>query len=95
MNTQPYSGKIAVVYDRDITGLGGGDREALAFAKMLDSYGFETQVVTNVLPIPSAERIATAFGDEFGMLRSNTSIWLRWTAFLRSCSLICFLIRAT
>ena len=66
MNTQPYSGKIAVVYDRDITGLGGGDREALAFAKMLDSYGFETQVVTNVLPVPSAERIATAFGDEFG-----------------------------
>lgn len=66
MNTQPYSGKTAVVYDRDITGLGGGDREALAFAKMLDSYGFETQVVTNVLPIPSEERIATAFGDEFG-----------------------------
>ena len=66
MNAQPYSGKTAVVYDRDITGLGGGDREALAFAKMLDSYGFETQVVTNVLPIPSAERIATAFGDEFG-----------------------------
>jgi glycosyltransferase involved in cell wall biosynthesis len=32
---------------------------------MLDSYGFETQVVTNVLPVPSAERIATAFGDEF------------------------------
>jgi hypothetical protein len=58
-----YSGKKAVVYDRDITGLGGGDREALAFAKMLTSYGFSTQVVTNVLPILSEERIATAFGD--------------------------------
>ena len=65
MNSKPYSGKTAVVYDRDITGLGGGDREALAFAKMLTSYGFSTQVVTNVLPIPSEERIATAFGDEF------------------------------
>ena len=60
-----YSGKKAVVYDRDITGLGGGDREALAFAKMLQSFGFETQVVTNVLPLPSKERIAAAFGDEF------------------------------
>ena len=65
MNSKPHSGKTAVVYDRDITGLGGGDREALAFAKMLTSYGFSTQVVTNVLPIPSEERIATAFGDEF------------------------------
>lgn len=60
-----YSGKKAVVYDRDITGLGGGDREALAFAKMLESFGFDTRVLTNVLPLPSKERIAIAFGDEF------------------------------
>lgn len=60
-----FDGETAVVYIRDMTGLGGGDREGLSFARALCDMGFHTHVFTSVEPAPTADRLRSAYGSDY------------------------------
>lgn len=67
METKPhpsFAGQLAVVFNDYMHTLGGGERSALAYARALMDFGFETEILTRN-EVPKASRIQETFGDEF------------------------------
>lgn len=59
-----FAGQLAVVFNDYMHTLGGGERSALAYARALMDFGFETEILTRNT-IPENSRIRQTFGDEF------------------------------
>jgi|GEM_PF-1818880 len=67
METKPhpsFAGQLAVVFNDYMHTLGGGERSALAYARALMDFGFETEILTRN-EVPKASRIQETFGNEF------------------------------
>lgn len=72
----------AVVFNKYLKGLGGGERSTFAYARALKELGFEVEVVsTNTLP--DVEGISQSFGAEFGEIPMRYSAMNEFLAGLR------------
>ncbi len=65
-----FTGKLAVVYNTNLSVLGGGERSTFAYAKALIDLGFIVEILSSS-DVPNARQIASCFGQEFSGIEAR------------------------